>query len=268
GDEELKDSNLRTYLAYNILSNTTQTIANTPTSTACFVDLKSNAVNITMLDGETFLYGNRVYSSYTHSMIAQSDRGINQDWSSSSMSWICRNFKAFSCDLAVRISILPQFNGEGNNARPFKLRWSYLPPGASQCWVSAATASPYSGFALSDGQSPIHIPLFIPNMLPRNVFQMWPASYPKYNSSGDADQRAFGVDMDNFGSLQFAIELVNPPANEQTTHVIRAWMDINIGAINFRGFGFIPQYSPAKTTTRFYPVPRLVNESRIPAKRQ
>nr|UNY48357.1 MAG: polyprotein [Gallivirus sp.] len=268
GDEELRDSDLSTYLAYNILSNTTQTIANTPSSTACYVDLKSNAVNITMLDGETFLYGNRVYASYTHSGIAQSHRGSNQAWSLSSMSWICRNFKAFSCDLAVRISILPQFTGTDNDARPFKLRWSYLPPGAAQCWVSAATAAPYSGFALSDGQSPIHIPLFIPNMLPRNVFQMWPASFPKYNSTGDSSQRAFGVDMDNFGSLQFAIELVNPPASETTENVIRAWMDINIGAINFRGFGFIPQYSPAKTTTLFYPVPRLVNQSRIPAKRQ
>nr|WMD01293.1 polyprotein [Gallivirus sp.] len=266
GPDSLSDDLLHTYLAYTIMNNVPATIKNTTGNQTLYFPIRNDEVTVVPLDGTCFMYGMLSCFVYNAAGATPSQFGNSYNWSQSSMSWIARNFKAFSCDLGIRMIIMPELVTTDATPRPFRLRWSYLPPGASQCFSTAAFSSPYSGSVLCDGASPVHLPLFVPNMLPRNVFQLWPSTFPKYDVEGDAANRQFGVNIDNFGSFQFSTEWTTP-ANGQEE--LRCWIDLDIGAINFRGFGFIPQYSPLKNPTPiYYPPPRLVNNSRIPPKRQ
>lgn len=222
--------------------------------------VSEDRVTVLPLDSQFFLYGTKSAFRYSANGISQRvNIGSDQDFASSSASFVARSFAAWTADLVLRLDFVNRIQ------TPFILNWAYLPPGASQCLTRTVFSSQYSGQIRIDNFAATT--LYIPCMLPRNVFQMHPPAFPQYrkleNAGAALSSRLYGLSNDDFGSLQFYIE-----APTVTTNVDQMHVQIRLGFRNFRCFGYVPQYSPAKTTTPFYPPPTFLNSARLPAKRQ
>ncbi|AFO66657.1 polyprotein [gallivirus A1] len=262
----LDDDDFSTYLSYVSKLNSPSTFPMTNASKEMFYEFSPDKVAVVPLDASFFLYGCRSIFSYTTSNVGdRADIPADTDWCHTAASWVCRNFSAFSADLGIRFTFLSHTEGK------YKIQWAYLPPGASQCLSGTVFSSPYSGSFIVDVEQ-ANLPLYVPCMLPRNVFQLHPPQFPAYYRTGisPTSARTFGTSVDEFGSFQFLVtdasQIATPqPASSTNLTVL---MNIELGFFNFKGFGLMPQYSPIKTNTPFYQPPCFLSNARIPSKRQ
>lgn len=256
-DGMLNDDDLMTYFSY--LAPLNIPTAFPAGGGAWEMTLSRERVTVMALDAPLFLYGTPACFTYDNDGASERtalDR--NREFACSPLSFVTRSFAAWSADLVIRLDFV------NTQETPFTLNWAYLPPGSSQCLSRTVFASQYSGqIRMTDHASTT---LYVPCMLARNVFQAHPPAFPQYvrPDGGNMIEKMFGVTTDDFGSFQFYVEV----PTDTTINLEKIHTQVRVALRNFRGFGYVPQYSPAKTTSPFYPPHNWLNNSRVPAKRQ